>query len=216
MNVDARQSGGVISIAASIALSSTGACAGMDEVGRGALAGPLVAAAVVLLRESRLPAGLTLTDSKLLTPGERELLDDWIRQHAELIALETIGVAAINQLGIGWANRSVFGRLMAQLGTRRYLVDGNLRLHGLAPRGARIVCRCDGDRLEPAIAAASIVAKVHRDRLMQSLHRAYPGYGWAHNAGYGTSEHRAAIRALGPCKHHRTLFLRRVMDKVQD
>jgi ribonuclease HII len=216
MNVGARPVGAEVRIAASFALSGSDACAGMDEVGRGALAGPLVAAAVVLPHQSRLPADMTLTDSKQLTAAERERLDGWIRRHADMIAVQTIGVAAINQLGIGWANRSVFGRLMAHLGTRRYLVDGNLRLHGLAPRGARIVCRCDGDQLEPAIAAASIIAKVHRDRLMQSLDRAYPGYGWAHNAGYGTSEHRAAVRALGPCEHHRTLFLRRVMDKGKD
>jgi ribonuclease HII len=191
-------------------------CAGLDEVGRGALAGPLVAAAVILPSDSRPPAGLTLTDSKQLSAGDREQLDAWIRRQASTVVLETIGVAAINHLGIGWANRSIFGRLMAQLGTRRYLVDGNLRLHGLAPRGARVVCCCDGDRLEPAIAAASIVAKVYRDRLMHGLHQEFPGYGWSRNAGYGTAEHRAAVLALGPCEHHRTLFLRRVLEKGND
>jgi ribonuclease HII len=216
MSTHAWQPGESIRVASSLEFSSRESCAGMDEVGRGALAGPLVAAAVVLPRQPRPPAGLELADSKQLSPQERAELDLWIRGHAEVIALEAIGVAAIDQLGIGWANRSIFGRLMARLGTRRYLIDGNLRLHGLAPRGGRIVCRCDGDRLEPSIAAASIVAKVYRDRLMRSLHDAYPGYGWSHNAGYATAEHRAAVLALGPCVHHRTLFLRRVLEKDRD
>jgi ribonuclease HII len=187
--------------------------AGMDEVGRGALAGPLVAAAVVLPRETRLPEGLALQDSKVLTAEQRVTLDAWIRLHAELVDLECIGVEAINRLGIGWANRAIYGRLMARLGARRYLVDGNLRLHALGPRGARVICRCDGDALEPAIAAASIVAKVYRDRLMGNLHDAYPCYGWARNVGYGTPDHRRAIRAAGPCPLHRTLYLRRLLGE---
>jgi ribonuclease HII len=185
----------------------------MDEVGRGALAGPLVAAAVVLQEHALLPIGLRLTDSKLLTPDQRCVLDQWIREHAERLAVEVIGVDAINRAGIGWANRVVFARLMARLGSQRYLVDGNLRLHGLGPRGSQIVCICDGDMLEPAIAAASIVAKVYRDRLMGSLGDAYPCYGWAHNAGYATAEHRDAVLANGPCIHHRMLFLRHVLGK---
>jgi ribonuclease HII len=188
-------------------------CAGMDEVGRGALAGPLVAAAVVLPAAASPPAGMRLADSKLLSPEQRSNIDLWIRDCAERLAVEIIGVDAINRLGIGWANRMIFARLMVRLGAARYLVDGNLRLHGLAPSGAQIVCKCDGDACEPAIAAASIVAKVYRDRLMVALHQAYPCYGWAHNAGYATPEHRDAIMAHGPCPHHRTLFLRRLLGK---
>jgi ribonuclease HII len=193
--------------------AGTNICVGMDEVGRGALAGPLVAAAVILPRECVLPTGQRLTDSKVLSPAERAASDAWIRRHAELVAIESIGVEAINRLGIGWANRAIFGRLMDRIGTARFLVDGNLRLHGLAPHGARIVCRCDGDAYEPAIAAASIVAKVYRDRLMECLHQAYPCYGWSRNAGYATPEHRTALLSNGPCTHHRTLFLRRLLGK---
>jgi ribonuclease HII len=185
----------------------------MDEVGRGALAGPLVAAAVVLPVGIHPPVGMRLTDSKLLTPDQRSHLDAWIRENAERIVIETVGVEAINTAGIGWANRIIFGRLMSRLGANRFLVDGNLRLHGLAPRGAQIVCKCNGDACEPAIAAASIVAKVFRDRLMVGLHEAYPSYGWAHNAGYGTPEHCAAVLAHGACAYHRTLFLRRLLGK---
>ena len=185
--------------------------AGLDEVGRGALAGPIVAAAVILPDTARPPDSLPLTDSKQLTREQREILDHWIREHAALIAVELIGVEAINRLGIGWANRAIFSRLMHRIGARRYLVDGNLRLHGLAPTGARVICRCDGDVHEPAIAAASIVAKVYRDRLMGRLHQHYPAYGWARNAGYATAEHQRAILAGGPCALHRTLFLRRLV-----
>jgi ribonuclease HII len=185
----------------------------MDEVGRGALAGPLVAAAVVLPVRSAVPDGLALIDSKQLTPERRRILDAWIRTHAALVLVEEIGVDAINALGIGWANRAIFARLMARIGPHRYLVDGNLRLHGLGPPGARVVCRCGGDAEEPAIAAASIAAKVYRDRLMGTLHRTYPCYGWARNAGYASAEHQQAVRDQGPCILHRTLFLRRLLEK---
>jgi ribonuclease HII len=185
---------------------------GMDEVGRGALAGPLVAAAVALPVHACPPQGLALRDSKQLSPDQRAATDAWIREHAELVQIEVVAVESINRLGIGWANRIVFARLMQRIGPRRYLVDGNLRLHGLGPVGARVVCRCGGDAHEPAIAAASIVAKVYRDRLMQNLDPAYPAYGWRHNAGYATPCHQRAIKADGPCPHHRTLFLRRLLE----
>src|SRR6185437_9122211 len=185
---------------------------GLDEVGRGALAGPLVAAAVALPAVTLPPPGVLLRDSKQLTPQQRDHADAWIRDHASLVLIEVIKVDAINGLGIGWANRMIFARLMARLGPRRYLVDGNLRLHGLGPPGACVVCRCQGDAHEPAIAAASIVAKVYRDRLMQCLDPAYPQYGWRGNAGYATPVHQRALRRDGPCRHHRTLFLRRVLE----
>ncbi|MGH2386647.1 MAG: ribonuclease HII [Chloroflexota bacterium] len=185
---------------------------GMDEVGRGALAGPLVAAAVALPTSLHPPQGLALRDSKQLSPDQRAAANVWIREYAELVLIEVIAVESINRLGIGWANRIVFGRLMQRIGPRRYLVDGNLRLHGLGPSGARVICRCGGDAHEPAIAAASIVAKVYRDRLMQDLDPTYPAYGWRQNAGYATPHHQRAIEADGPCPHHRTLFLRRLLE----
>src|SRR5689334_23058908 len=104
---------------------------GMDEVGRGAMAGPLVAAAVALPPHLSVPAGLTITDSKQLTPEQRIETAAWIHAHADAVAIEAIGVAAINRLGMGWANRAIFGRLMMRLGACRYRVDGNLRLHEL-------------------------------------------------------------------------------------
>lgn len=187
-------------------------CIGMDEVGRGALAGPLVAAAVTLPLHLSLPDGLALADSKCLVAAHREALDAWIRTHAGIVLVEAIGVAAINRLGIGWANRVVFQRLMARIGPGQYFVDGNLRLRGLSPGRCRVICLCDGDARHATVAAASIVAKVYRDNLMQNLHQTYPRYGWATNAGYATAEHRAAVLDMGPCVHHRTLFLRRVLE----
>jgi ribonuclease HII len=194
-------------------LSTDGISIGMDEVGRGALAGPLVAAAVALSPRTTPPAGLRLTDSKLLTPEQRRAAATWIRLHAHTVLVESIDVDAINALGIGWANRAIFGLLMARLGRGRYLVDGNLNLHGLGGAGRQIVCLCDGDAQEPAIAAASIIAKVHRDDIMGTLHHAYPRYGWQRNAGYGTPEHQRALRDFGACSLHRTLFLRRLLEK---
>jgi ribonuclease HII len=188
----------------------------MDEVGRGAMAGPLVAAAVALPAALQVPEGLTIADSKEIAPELRAVVDAWIRQHAEIVVVESIGVTAINRLGIGWANRAIYGRLMARLGARRYRVDGNLRLHGLAPPGSTIICRCGGDRYDQAIAAASIVAKVYRDGLMGRLHQTYPAYGWVRNVGYATGEHRRAILAIGPCAEHRTLYLRRLFAKEQN
>lgn len=188
------------------------ATAGMDEVGRGALAGPLVAAAVVLAPDlERTVDATALVDSKLLTARDREELDRWIRAHADLVLIEMVGVGAINQLGMGWANRIVYARLMARGGAGRYVVDGNLRLHRLAPAGSLVICRCKGDQHSRMVAAASIVAKVFRDRLMQTLHRAYPAYGWNHNAGYATPEHRRAIQQVGICAEHRTLYVRRIL-----
>ena len=183
---------------------------GMDEVGRGAMAGPLVAAAVALPVELALPPGLAIADSKRLNPEQRAAIAAWIHAHADVVFIERIDVAAINRLGMGWANRAIFGRLMLRLGACRYRVDGNLRLHGLAPLGSTIMCRCDGDVRDQAIAAASIVAKVHRDSLMRELDLTYPAYGWDRNAGYATPEHRRAILAHGPCPEHRTLYLRRL------
>jgi ribonuclease HII len=185
----------------------------MDEVGRGALAGPLVAAAVALDPLVIPPPGLRLTDSKLLTQEQRRSVAAWIQAQARTVVIETIDVEAINLLGIGWANRAVFGLLMARLGPNRYLVDGNLNLHGLGGAGSQIVCLCDGDATEPAIAAASIVAKVHRDDIMSTLHHTYPRYGWQRNAGYGTREHQRALQDFGPCCLHRTLFLRRLLER---
>lgn len=173
---------------------------GLDEVGRGALAGPLVAAAVVLKAGFAHPL---LRDSKRLTVSQRSKLDPVIREAAEQLMVIEVGCQEIDQLGIGWANRHAFEQLLGAMVADRYLVDGNLRLS--TTRTYRSVI--GGDDLVPAISAASIVAKVHRDRLMEELDRECPGYSWAANKGYGSAAHMRAIAERGPSPHHRLTFL---------
>ena len=185
----------------------TGRIVGVDEVGRGPLAGPVFAAAVVL--PARLPAGLAglLDDSKKLTAAAREEAFAALfaaLPHGVEIAVAAASVAEIARLNILHASMLAMCRAVARLGATpdHALVDGN-RAPGLA---CPTRCIVGGDALEPAISAASIVAKVLRDRLMARLDLRHPGYGWAANAGYPTAAHRAALRTLGPTRHHRAGF----------
>jgi ribonuclease HII len=190
------------------AMPGNGVC-GLDEVGRGALAGPLVAAAAVL------PPGfdgilgslrLLLRDSKTLSRAQRERIAEPIRRAALNLAIVEISVEEIDRRGIAWANREAFRRLIALIDAGSYVVDGNLRLRVEGERMERVRSVVRADATEPAVSAASIVAKVHRDRLMADLAGEHPEYGWDHNAGYGTPEHIAALREHGPTSHHRALF----------
>ncbi len=173
---------------------------GIDEVGRGALAGPLVAAAVIL------PEGFThplLRDSKLLSERQREMVEPLIRVQALALHVIAIEVLEIDDRGIGWANRVAFERLIDKVDAPEYLGDGNLRIRTLRPYRSIV----GGDRLVPAISAASIVAKVYRDRLMRELHSQFDHYGWAQNKGYGTPHHLGAIARHGISAHHRRAFI---------
>ena len=174
---------------------------GMDEVGRGAFAGPLVAGAVVLPPRFRHPL---LRDSKLLTARQRETVGEVIRRRAVAWAVEEITAAEINTRGMGWANVEIFRRLVARIEADGYCCDGRLRIDAVRP----VHCLVDGDALVPAVSAASIVAKVHRDALMVAFHDEAPAYNWAQNKGYGARDHRVAIRRLGPHPQHRDLFVR--------
>lgn len=172
--------------------------AGIDEVGRGPLAGPVVAAAVVLAAPI---AGIA--DSKTLAAARRAVLAEAIRGSAR-IGVGAASVAEIDRLNILQATWLAMRRAVARLGMApdELLVDGDR-----APElGIPTRCIVGGDASEPAIGAASIVAKVLRDRLMARLARRYPGYGWERNAGYGTREHQAALLRLGPTPHHRRSF----------
>jgi len=181
--------------------------AGVDEVGRGPLAGPVFAAAVVL--PGRMPAGLAglLDDSKKLSAAAREeafaALFAAIPAGVE-IAVAAASVAEIARLNILHASLLAMRRAVARLRhpPDMALIDGNKSPALACPSR----CIIGGDALEPAISAASIVAKVLRDRLMARLDCRYPGYGWASNAGYPTSDHRAALMRLGPTRHHREAF----------
>jgi ribonuclease HII len=173
---------------------------GMDEVGRGAFAGPLVAAAVVLPPGFRHP---WLRDSKKLTAHQREVVAAEVHRRALACAIAEITVAEINLRGLGWANVEIFRRLVAEVAADGYCCDGRLRIDAAHP----VHCLVRGDDLIPSISAASIVAKVHRDALMRRLHLQAPDYDWDHNKGYGAPVHRAAILARGVHPEHRRVFI---------
>jgi ribonuclease HII len=175
--------------------------AGVDEAGRGPLAGPVVAAAVIL---DELNPIRGLADSKALTPARRERLFETICAQALCVCIAQASVEEIDRLNILQATLLAMRRavLGLRLAPRRVLVDGN-QLPDL-PVPAQALVR--GDARVPAISAASILAKVHRDRLCAALHDAFPGYGFDRHKGYPTPDHLAALRALGPCDAHRRSF----------
>ena len=179
--------------------------AGVDEAGRGPLAGPVVAAAVVL-PAAGLPAALAgaIDDSKALSAARRAALRPAIAA-ACAVGIGAASVAEIDALNILQATFLAMRRAIAALPRRPavVLIDGN-RLPPRLPCPGRTVVH--GDRLSLSIAAASIVAKVTRDRAMARLAAVHPGYGWERNAGYGTAEHLAALGRLGVTPHHRRSF----------
>lgn len=178
-----------------------GPVAGVDEVGRGPLAGPVTAAAVVLCRGS-LPPGLN--DSKKLTPARREALVEWITANCDW-AVAHVGVAEIDRLNIYHASHLAMCRAVAGLRNRpgHVLVDGNRVPRDLGLSAEAVV---KGDARCLSIAAASILAKVLRDRIMVGLAQQHPGYGWEANAGYPTPAHRQALLDLGVTPYHRRSF----------
>lgn len=178
-----------------------GLVAGVDEVGRGPLAGPVVAAAVILDDERPVKG---LRDSKALSPLRRERLFDEIMARALCVSIAEASVDEIDRLNILQATMLAMQRAVTglRLPPARVLVDGN-RLPVLKVPAQAIV---KGDALVPAISAASIVAKVHRDRWCVGLHDRFPGYGFDGHKGYPTADHLQALRALGPCPEHRRSF----------
>ncbi|HEX2541004.1 MAG TPA: ribonuclease HII [Caldimonas sp.] len=189
----------------------SGWMAGVDEVGRGPLAGPVVAAAVIL-EEGKTIRGLN--DSKLLTPEERERLDKEIRKRAICFSIGEASVAEIDSLNILRAALLAMTRAVQGLACQPQivLVDGNQRPSLTMP--VRTVV--GGDAKVRAISAASIVAKVHRDGLCDRLHEEHPQYGFGSHKGYSTPEHLNALREHGACVHHRRSFapVRSVIDQL--
>jgi ribonuclease HII len=177
--------------------------AGVDEVGRGPLAGPVVACALVMPPHVRALPGVA--DSKVLSVAERERLAPLIRARAYAFALGAASVREIERDNVLQATIRAMRRALERLPFRPdvILVDGR-PLPALGWNHEAII---DGDAKCYCIAAASIVAKVARDHLMSTLAARHPGYGWERNAGYGTLEHMAALKRLGPTPHHRASFL---------
>jgi ribonuclease HII len=190
---------------------------GLDEVGRGALAGPLVAAAVIApddIAERLGPLARFLRDSKTVPPARRREIAIALRQCVLAFEIVVISTEQINQRGIGWANREAFRQLITLIAAREdvedvdeYVLDGKVRIPCPAGVGAAIRCLPKADALVPAVSAASLLAKVYRDDLMRALATTYPHYGWERNAGYGAAMHLAALREHGSCAEHRTLFV---------
>jgi ribonuclease HII len=174
--------------------------AGVDEVGRGPLAGPVVVAAVIL-DPDRIPDGLA--DSKILDAAERERLHDIIVTTSH-VGIASVSASGIDAMNIRQATLSAMSRALAALPVAPMvaLVDGIDR----PPAPCDVEAVVKGDANVVSIAAAAIVAKVTRDRMMKRLCSRYPAYGFSRHKGYGTAEHRAAIAAHGPCPFHRMSF----------
>ncbi len=177
---------------------------GIDEVGRGPLAGPVVAAAVVFPPGTKAVRGLR--DSKILPAGRREQLSIVIRRRAIRVTLGAASVREIDRYNIRVATaiamRRALERALPGLSSYRIIIDG-LPLREIGHDHEALV---DGDAHCHSIAAAGVVAKTVRDRLMRRLALRHPGYGWTTNAGYGTPEHHDGLNRLGPCCHHRQTF----------
>jgi ribonuclease HII len=182
--------------------------AGVDEVGRGPLFGPVVAAAVIL------PAGAELdglNDSKKLCEADRERFDAVVREVAVCWAVAEVDVQTIDRINILQASRLAMKIAVESLCSSGWepdhlLIDGNQRIDFGIASGCRQTTIVQGDGRSLSIAAASVVAKVHRDRLLRELDERYPGYGLASNKGYSTPEHKAALLRLGITELHRRSF----------
>lgn len=181
---------------------------GIDEAGRGPLAGPVYAAAVILPLDCEIPG---LNDSKKLSEKKREQLFDVIRDRAVAYGIGSATAQEIDQVNILRATFLAMGRAYEAMGLSAdwVLVDGN-QMPPLPAPGETVV---KGDAQCASVAAASILAKVSRDRVLRELDRKYPQYGFAQHKGYGTKAHRAAILEYGPLPEHRQTFLTKILRK---
>lgn len=176
---------------------------GVDEVGRGCFAGPVIVGAVIFPSDALLPRGLA--DSKLLSSEVREVLAVEIKKIALSWAVAEISVNWINKVGIGKATQMAFRKAVKSLNVKpQHILIDAFYIKGISRRKQSAIKR--GDRLSVSIAAASIIAKVHRDNLMKELSKKYPQYGLAKHKGYGTKHHQAAIKQFGLSKLHRKSF----------
>ena len=174
--------------------------AGMDEVGRGPLAGNVVTACVVMPEE---PLILWIDDSKKLSESRRDKVFDEIMEHALYIGIGEVGPEEIDRINILQATKAAMRIAAEKVPANCFLIDAVTKL-GLKGKEIPII---KGDATSYSIAAASIVAKVTRDRQMAEADRLYPEYGFARNKGYGTREHIEALRKYGPCPIHRKTFI---------
>jgi ribonuclease HII len=193
-------------------IADYGKVAGVDEAGRGPLAGPVVAAAVILGIDA-IPG---LDDSKKKTPMQREKLYSCIQRNARAIGIGIVDVEEIDRLNIHHATLLAMRRAIEAMGEQPSLVliDGKFCPQTSSPARAIV----GGDGLEPAISAASIIAKVSRDRIMLELHEAYPAYGFDRHKGYPTVAHLKALQLSGVSRVHRRSYapVRRLLDGLAE
>lgn len=176
---------------------------GLDEVGRGSFAGPVVVGAVIFPRNCKLIPGIA--DSKLLKPKKRKELSEEIKRQALSWTIVEVSVNVINKVGIGKAIQMAFRKAIKSLDKPPdfVLIDAFFIQHFNRKKQQPIK---DGDKICASISAASVIAKVYRDKLMRNLHKTYPEYGFSKNKGYGTKFHQEAIRNYGLTKIHRKSF----------
>ncbi|MEU4568471.1 ribonuclease HII [Micromonospora sp. NPDC023956] len=199
-----RRDGGLYALERALQRRGFRHVAGADEAGRGACAGPLVAAAAVL-PEGRRGEIDGLADSKLLTPASRERVYQEVVTRALAYAVVVIPADEVDARGLHVCNLAAMRRALASLATRpEYVLTDGFPVDGLDVPGLAV---WKGDRVAACVAAASVLAKVTRDRLMVELDARHPGYGFADHKGYITAEHTAALREHGPCAEHRFSYV---------
>ena len=199
-----RKSAGLRTLESALYRNGLGPVAGVDEVGRGACAGPLVVAACVL-GPNRLASLAALDDSKKLDEKERERLYPLIRRYALAYHVVFIPSSEVDRRGVHVANIEGMRRAVAGLPQRPgYVLSDGFRVPGLSVPSLPVI---GGDGAAACIAAASVLAKVSRDRLMVKMEQEYPGYGFSEHKGYSTPAHTAALTALGPCVQHRYSYV---------
>jgi ribonuclease HII len=194
--------------------------AGSDEVGRGSFAGPVVAGCVVLPAYLHLSEKVRINDSKKLTSRQREYATKWIEGNARAWGIGEARVGLINRIGIGKATKVAFRRAISsvreKLAIDFLLIDAFYipRVRGLRRKNQKAIIH--GDEKSVSIAAASIIAKVYRDKLMQTLSRKakFKKYGWGKNKGYGTKMHQESIKKYGLTRHHREVFVRTFLKRT--
>lgn len=197
--------------------SETLVICGIDEAGRGAWAGPLVAAAVIITEEQtrklRQSTYLKIKDSKLLNISQRQCIYIQLKQLGVVMATEIISVRRINNRGINRANRESIRTLIKRLTADQYIVDGNLKLGRIKDKTHKIKTIVDADATYLPTILAGIVAKVERDKIMKKLHRQFPRYKWCNNMGYGTKEHQEALMKYQMTYYHRSIFVTSGLQK---
>lgn len=189
--------------------------AGVDEVGRGSFAGPVMAGCVVFEKKTEFPDGIKINDSKKLRPLERRKASKWIKQNALAWGIGGASVSVINRIGMAKATKMAFRRAISDANRRLsgridfLLIDAFFipYVRGLRRKNQQAII--NGDEKSFSIAAASIIAKVERDKEMLRFSRKYPKYGWGRNKGYGTRQHQEALKKFGITQHHRKAFVSR-------